>query len=232
MASNEPKEPGRFRSLWRMYRMTAKADRLSVPLAAVAFVLPVVVAVALSLWLLPGDWLFTILWIITGLLVGVMLAMMVMTSRAEKHAFAQIEGKPGAVGAVLQSGLRGSWQTSEMPVAVNPKTQDAIYRAVGRPGVVLIAEGPKDRTARLVQDEQRKVKRILGASKVPVHVVHVGPDSDVELRRLSRTLRRLGRSLHRTEVVAVQNRLTSLGGLHAPIPKGMDPRKVRAGRPR
>lgn len=228
----DQKEPGRLKSMWRMYRMTAKADRLALPLTIVAVLAPIALAVLLTLLLIPGDVLFTILWIISGVLVGVMLGMMVMTSRAERVAFSQIEGKPGAVGAVLSSGLRGSWQTSEMPVAVNPKTQDAVYRAVGRPGIVLIAEGPRSRVDRLVSDEQRKVKRILGASKVPVHVLHVGPDSELELRKLTRSMRKLGRSLQRTEVVAVTNRLTSLGGMQVPIPKGIDPRKVRAGRPR
>lgn len=228
----DTKEPGRLKSMWRMYRMTAKSDRLALPLSILVLLAPIAIAVLLTVLLIPGDVLFTILWIISGVLVGVMLAMMVMTSRAERVAFAQIEGKPGAVGAVLSSGLRGSWQTSEMPVAVNPKTQDAIYRAVGRPGVVLIAEGPTERVKRLVADEQRKVKRILGASKVPVHVVHVGPDSELQLRKLTSRMRKLGRTLQRAEVVAVTNRLTSLGGMQVPIPKGVDPRKMRAGRPR
>ena len=149
---------------------------------------------------------------------------------AVQIAFGQIEGRPGAVGAVLKNGLRGNWTTSEMPTGVNPKTQDAVYRAVGKPGVVLIAEGPKERVARILGEEQRKVKRIV--PNVPIHVLEIGPDSRLELRKLTKSMRRLKKTLSRAEVMAVANRLTSLGQASLPIPKGIDPRRVRPGRPR
>ena len=38
-----------------------------------------------------------------------------------------------------------------MPVAVT-KSQDAVYRAVGKPGVVLIGEGPQSRTRRMLEE--------------------------------------------------------------------------------
>ncbi|QCR19380.1 DUF4191 family protein [Agrococcus sp. SGAir0287] len=226
----DAREPGRIRTMWRIFQMTRKQDRVALPLMIGAALLPIVLAVVLALVVAPGDVLFTILWIVSGVLVGLMLLMLTLTWRAEKLAFSQIEGKPGAVGAVLSNGLRGSWQSSEMPVAVNTKTQDAVYRAVGRAGIVLIAEGPSTRTERLVQDEQRKIKRIV--PNVPIHVLRIGPDSDIPLRRLTRRMRGLKRTLTRAEVVAVGNRLSSLGGMNLPIPKGIDPRRMRAGRPR
>ena len=58
-------------------------------------------------------------------------------------------GQPGAVGAVLKNGLRRSWTGSERPINISPRTQDAVYRAVGRGGIVLIGEGPRSRTQRL-----------------------------------------------------------------------------------
>lgn len=58
-----------------------------------------------------------------------------------------------------------------MPVAVNGKTQDAVYRAVGRGGVVLISEGPKTRTTRMLEEERRKVLRVL--PNVPVTFLYV-----------------------------------------------------------
>lgn len=215
--------------MWQIFGMTRRADKLALPLMLLAFFGPIIISV-LAVILMRQDVLFAILWIVSGVLVGLALAMFTLTSRAERVAFAQIEGKPGAVGAVLSNGLRGSWQSSEMPIAVNTKTQDAVYRAVGRPGIVLIAEGPKDRVQRLVADARGKVKRIV--PNVPIHVVHIGPDSPLELRKLTRSMRKLKRSLTRPEVIAVSNRLTSLGGLSMPIPKGIDPRRMRAGRPR
>ena len=47
-----------------------------------------------------------------------------------------------------------------------------VYRAVGRPGVVLIAEGPSGRAQKLLAAERKKVERV--ASGVPVSVVRVG----------------------------------------------------------
>ncbi len=229
MARETEKEPGRLKTMWSIFQMTRRNDKAALPLMLLALLGPIVLSIVLPI-VLGSDVLFIVLWIISGLLVGLMLAMMVLTQRAEKIAFAQIEGRAGAVGAVLKNGLRGSWTTSEMPVAVNPKTQDAIYRAVGRPGIVLISEGPRERVARLLGEEQRKVKRIV--PNVPVHVLEVGPDSELELRRLTRSMRKLKRTLTRAEVMAVANRLTSLGQVNLPIPKGIDPRRVRPGRPR
>lgn len=164
-------------------------------------------------------------------MLGLMFALMVLTWRAEKAAYAQMEGQQGAVGAVLRNGLRGSWRTNQMPVQMNPKTFDAVYRVIGRPGVVLIAEGPKSRTGKLVNDERVKLSRIL--PNVKIHVINVGEDEgSVPLRRLSRTIRGLKNTLTRQEVLAVANRVTSLGSLPANIPKGIDPRRVRPGRPR
>ena len=229
MARDSEKEPGRLKTMWSIFKMTREHDRLALPLMLLAFFGPIVLVTVLAI-VFQQDALFMVLWIISGLLIGLMLMMMTLTWRAEKIAFGQIEGRPGAVGAVLKNGLRGNWTSSEMPVAVNPRTQDAVYRAVGKPGVVLIAEGPRERVARLLGEEQRKVKRIV--PNVPIHVLEVGPDSPLELRKLTKTMRRLRKTLTRAEVMAVANRLTSLGQSSLPIPKGIDPRRVRPGRPR
>src|SRR6185312_9311639 len=103
------------------------------------------------------------------------LGMLVLGRRAERAAYSQIAGQPGAVGAVLRSSLKRGWRGSEMPIAVNGKTHDAVYRAVGRGGVVLISEGPKTRTNKMIDEGRRKVSRVL--PNVPVTTVRVGPDA-------------------------------------------------------
>ena len=136
-----------------------------------------------------------------------------------------IDGQPGAVGAVLRSGLRGGWVGNEMPVAGNGKTQDAVYRAVGRGGVVLISEGPRSRTTRMLEEEKRKITRVL--PNVPVSLISVGhEEGSIELHRLPATLRKKKRVLTKPEVLAVTNRLNSLQASLS-IPKGIDPMKVR-----
>src|SRR5690606_7827036 len=141
---------------------------------ALGFAVPLLVGVLLAV-LLAGDSVFGIvLWVVAGVLAGVLGFLVILGRKAEKAAYSQIAGQPGAVGAVLKSSLPRGWTGSEMPVAISPKTQDAVYRAVGKGGVVLIGEGPATRTQKMVDDERRKIARIL--PNVPVNVLQVGPD--------------------------------------------------------
>jgi hypothetical protein len=102
---------------------------------------------------------------------------------------------------------------------------------VGRAGVVLVAEGPVTRTQRLVDDERRKSVRLL--PNVPITVLTVGPDANsVPLTQLSRRIKRMPKVITKSEVLIVSKRMSSLGH-DMPIPKGIDPKRVRSmGRPR
>ena len=221
----KPKKPGRLKQMWQVFQMTRRYDSNIVWILVLAFLIPVLISLALAL-LIPGSNVFTmVLWIVAGVLAGILAMLIILGRRAEKAAYSQIEGQPGAVGAVLRSSLKRGWVGSEMPVAVNGKTQDAVYRAVGRGGVVLISEGPKTRTARMLDEEKRKIVRIGG--NVGVTVISVGPDEDaVPLHKLARRLTRIKPTLTKAEVLAVTNRLNSMG-TKLPIPKGVDPMKAR-----
>jgi uncharacterized protein DUF4191 len=204
-----PKEPGRMKQMWQVFQMTRRYDSNAQWLMLLGFLAPVLVGVALALWLGDGNGFTIALWIVAGVLAGLLLALVILGRRAERAAYSQIDGQPGAVGAVLRSGLRGGWVGNEMPIAVNGKTQDAVYRAVGRGGVVLISEGPVSRTQRMLDDEKRKIARIL--PNVPVRLISVGHEQgSVELHRLAATMRKTKRTLTKPEVLAVSNRLNSL----------------------
>ena len=214
-----------MKQMWQVFQMTRRYDSSSQWLMLLAFLAPVLVGLGLALWLGEGNGLTIALWVIAGVLAGILLALVILGRRAERAAYSQIDGQPGAVGAVLRSGLRGGWVGNEMPVAVNGKTQDAVYRAVGRGGVALISEGPASRTKRMLDDEKRKVARVL--PNVPIMLIAVGHDEgSVELHRLPATLRKTKRTLTKPEVLAVSNRLNSLQ-TPLPIPKGIDPMKAR-----
>jgi len=220
-----PKKPGRIKQMWQVFQMTRRYDSNIVWIMILGFLVPVLISVALALVLTPGSVLTIILWAVSGVLAGILVMLIILGRRAEKAAYSQIEGQPGAVGAVLRSSLKRGWVGSEMPVAVNGKTQDAVYRAVGRGGVVLISEGPKTRTARMLEDERRKVAKVGG--NVSVTVLSVGPDADaVPLHKLARRLTRIKPTLTKAEVLAVNNRLSSMA-TKLPIPKGVDPMKAR-----
>jgi hypothetical protein len=220
-----PREPGRLKQMWQVFQMTRRYDSQIVLLMVLAFVIPVAISLVLGFVFSPGNVVTIILWAVAGLLGGVLAMLIILGRRAEKAAYSQIEGQPGAVGAVLRSSLKRGWVGSEMPVAVNGKTQDAVYRAVGRGGVVLISEGPRTRTARMLEEERRIVTRLGGS--IAITVISVGPDADaVPLHKLARRLTKIKPTLTKAEVLAVNNRLNSMTK-KLPIPKGVDPMKAR-----
>jgi hypothetical protein len=229
-AARAKKRPGRIKQMWQVYQTTRQHDRNLTLVLLLSLIAPIMAGVLIAA-LLPGNWISWVLWVFTGLLFGVLLVMIVLGRRAEKAAYQQIEGRPGAVGAVVQGALRRSWRGSETPIAMNPRTQDAVYRVVGRGGIVIVTEGPAERTKRLRLDEERKVRRVL--PNVAITHLQVGPDEgSVPLYKLSRSLLKIKPSLNRAEVQAVHLRLSSLQSSPVGIPKGIDPNKVRSQRPR
>lgn len=220
-----------MKQMWQVFQMTRRYDKTAVWWILLGVVGSIAVSVVLAIVLSGGSVFGMVLWIIAGVLAGILAGMIILGRKAEKAAYSQIAGQPGAVGAVFRSSLPRGWQGSEMPVNANAKTQDAVYRAVGRGGVILVGEGPRSRASRLVQDEKRKINRVL--PNVPVTVLFVGPDEDsIPLYKLTKSVRKVKSTLTKPEVLAIVNRLSSLGSSALPIPKGVDPFKVKPQRAR
>lgn len=170
---------------------------------------------------------------VTGLLVGLpfalLSAMIVMNRRAEKAAFARIEGRPGAAAAALNT-LRRGWVVSEEPIAMDPKTQDAVFRVVGKPGVVLVTEGPAGRVGKLLDKTRKRLRPVL-RDEVPIRVIQTGRGAEqVPLSKLTKTLKKLDKKLTKHEVHEVERRLSALPISRPPIPKGVDPYRARPDR--
>lgn len=226
----ENKTPGRWGQIFTLYRETIKVDKLALVLALLVAFATIGVTLLLAIPSFgAGNIIGGVLYSVLGLTAAVLMSLLVMSNRAQKVAYGRIAGQPGAVGAVLTSSIRRGWRTSEMPVAVNPRTRDAVYRAVGAAGIVLITEGSRSGTKLILDEELRKLKRV--APSVQVHVFYVTNDaSGTPLIKLAKEITRLKRNLNRAEVSAVNNRLQALGTFNMPIPKGIDPRKMRAAR--
>lgn len=215
-----------MRQLLRVYKITAKNDPTALWLAILGFLLVLGASFLIGFLVNGLGTLGFWLWIATGLLSAFLTFMIVMSRRAERNAYIQIEGQAGAVGAVLDSQIRRSWRASPMPIAVNPKSRDAVYRMIGPAGVVLIGEGPSARVQQMLEDESRRIAR--SAPGVQIHKVRVAIDGGVWLYELLKTVYKLKKSLTRSEVSAVANRLDSLANSTAlPIPKGIDPMRAR-----
>jgi len=69
------------------------------------------------------------------------------------------------------------------------------------------------------------------ASGVPITTIQVGDEAgQVPLRQLPRKVQRLKPQLTKAELAVVEKRLTALGTMKLPIPKGIDPMKARPDR--
>lgn len=167
-AEKATKEPGRLKQLGQVFQMTRKNDPMVVWLMLLAAL--GIIVVGLVIGLLINNW-------ITAVLISIPLALlaatMILSRRAEKAAFVQLEGRPGAAGAAM-SVLRRGWILKDEPVAVNPRTKDLVFMGIGRAGVVLVTEGPTTRVRSLVDAERKRMGRIL--PNVPIHVINAGSE--------------------------------------------------------
>jgi hypothetical protein len=230
--SATPKEPGRLAQVRQVFTAARKVDPTIPWWMLLAFL--AVVAVGLGIGALLGHpWYALVLAVPLALLA----ATLVLSRKAERAAFRSLEGQPGAAGAAL-GGLRRGWYFTQEPVAVDgargTRPEDMVgaafvYRAVGRPGIVLVGEGPDARRTKLLATERKKVERV--APGVPVTTLVVG-DGDDQLppRKLANKITRMKPVLTKDEAAAVNKRLKALGGLRPPIPAGMDPMRARVDR--
>lgn len=227
------KRPGFFRQIRSLLTFTKDAFPW-LPWVLIAIIIAGTALGILIGFLIPPVAVWSIiLWGVTGLMFGVLAAMITLTRLSTRAMYKKIDGIPGAAGHVLSTSLGRKWSASDTPVGVNPKTQDAVYRVIGRGGVVIVAEGARGRLTRLVNDERVKVQRV--ASGVPVNVVYVGHgEGDVPISKLAATIKAFPKKIDRTTMAAVIKRVESVSQsvTSLPIPKGVDPLKARAPRPR
>jgi hypothetical protein len=186
--------------------------------------------------LFGGGWLWYSVFI--AIPAALLAATVVMNRRGNNAMYNALEGQVGAAGAALTGMGRRGWFAEQEPVALDgargTRPSDLagaamVFRALGRPGIVLIGEGPGGRVRKLLKQEEKKVARV--APGVPIHLWVVGDGEDeVPVRKISGKLTRMKPVLTKAEVSVVNKRLKSLGGLRPPLPKGIDPTKARMDR--
>lgn len=222
--------------MWQVYKMTAAADPSTPWWVLGTFFGTIAVGVVIGILM---QWV--IFFTLTGVMVGLLLAMVVLGRKAQRAAYTQVRGKSGIGMAALMSLGRG-WNVKQQPVAMDagnlrrpPKTAAemsraaVVYRAIGRPGVVLTAEGPTAAASRLLESERRRIARVVG-DEVPVHTYRIGSgDGEVDIAALPKHVKKLKKALTDAEVSAVAKRLDSLGGMQQKAPAGMDPTRVVRG---
>lgn len=140
---------------------------------------------------------------------------------AEKAAYSSLEGQFGAGASVLNAlPARRGWFTAA-GVGVD-KQQNLVHRVIGRPGIILVGEGPRPHG--LIAEQKKTMARFVPG--IPVHEIVVGQDG-VELTNLQKTVKKLPKSLRPGEVTDVRRKLEALPKTALPIPKGPMPRGGR-----
>lgn len=212
--------PGRLKQIALTYKMTRRVDKTIGLVLAGVFIL--ILGVFLAIGFLIGHPVYLG---ILGFVLAFLGTAIVFGRRAERAAFGQMEGQPGAAAAVLENIGRG-WTTTPA-VAIN-RQQDVVHRAVGKAGIVLIAEGNPNRLKSMLAAEKKKMNRIV--ADVPVHDIVVGTgEGQVPLKKLRITMMKLPRVLTGPQVTTTNDRLRAMGDLlsNMPLPKGPMPKGVK-----
>ena len=223
--STAPAEPpkGRLRQIAQAYRITKRSERF-IGLRLLAWFLLVGGIVGALGYLIMGWWLAIPL----GIMSGFLAAIIVFGRRAEKAAYAQIDGQVGAAAGALQMLKRG-WHV-KTAVAFT-KNQDVLHRVVGRPGIILVGEGVPSRVRNLLAAEKKKHARVAG--DVPIIDIVVGDDEgQVAIPKLIKHIQKLPKSTTPAEITELMQRLRALDAMRpqAPVPHGPAPTSMKGAR--
>mgnify|MGYP003334135469 CR=1 FL=1 len=208
------------------YRITKRSDPAIGRILLAWFVVFFAVGFAVFA-LLPGKGVIGwVLAAIGGILAGTLAALIVFSRRAQRAAYGQMEGQPGAAAAAL-SMLRRGWKVD--PAVAFTRQQDVVHRVVGPPGIVLVGEGGSQaRVRQLLTAERRKHERVL--ADFPVTEIMCGTgDGEVPLPKLVRHVQKLGRKVKPAEQTDILARLRALDANRSniPLPKGPVPTSMK-----
>lgn len=206
----------RRQQLWQAFQMQRKEDKRLIPYMLGLFIL--VVAVFVVIGLLVGQ-----VWMLLpiGIVLGLLAAFLLFGRRVQKSVYTKADGQPGAAGWAL-SNMRGQWRVTQ---AVTGNSHlDAVHRVIGKPGVILVAEGSPTRVRSLLAQEKKKAARIVGDT--PIYEIVVGNDEgQIQLSKLERHINKLPSNINAKRMDALEGRLNALGGRSSGqgIPKGPMP---------
>lgn len=202
----------RRKQIFEAFTMQRREDKALIPwmvgvlLLSTAVVFGVGLLVGLPWVLLP-----------VGVAVGLLAAVSVFGRRVQRSVYSKAEGQPGAAGWALDT-MRGQWRVTQGVAGTTHL--DAVHRVIGRPGIILVAEGAPHRVKNLLAQEKKRAARVAGT--MPIYDVVVGNDADqVPLKKLQRHLMKLPRNISTQQMDSIEARLTSLGSRGgAALPKG------------
>ena len=201
--------------LWQAFQMQRKDDKLLLPL-----MIGSIVGIALLSFLI--GMILGIEWFVLpfGLVLGVLVAFIIFGRRVQKSVYRKADGQAGAAAWALDN-LRGSWRVTN---AIAGTTQlDAVHRVIGKPGVILVAEGAPQRVKALLAQEKKKTARLVGDT--PIYDVMIGNgENQIPLSGLQKYLTKLPKNIDTKRMDTIESRLSALGTKGGPaMPKGPIP---------
>jgi hypothetical protein len=206
------------RQLLQAFNMQRKEDKALIPLMAGGLV--VVAGAVFGIGALFGmQWLLLPI----GIALGLLVAVIIFGRRVQKNVYGKAEGQPGAAAWALDN-MRGRWRVT--PTVAGTTQLDAVHRVIGRPGVVLVAEGAPHRVKTLLAQEKKRIARVVGDT--PIYDIIVGNEEDqVPLRRLQQKIMKLPNNLKPAQIDAVEKRLAALAARGTQLPKGPLPQGAK-----
>jgi hypothetical protein len=220
---------GRLGQMRQAYQITKRSDRNIGLILLLTFLVVGGAFAALGYFLFGTGVIGLIITIVFGLLTGTLAVLIVFGRRAEKAAYAQVEGQRGAAAGALQM-LRRGWEVK--PAVAFNKNQDVVHRVVGRPGIVLVGEGNPNAVRGLISSEVKKHARV-GGDEVPVTGIIVGNEpGQVPLTKLIKHINKLPKKIKPAQMTDVIYKLKALDAMRpaAPMPRGPVPTSMKGNR--
>ena len=134
--ADKPEKKSTIKQIIQVFKFTYKEDRQLPWLCAGALIAPVAVGIVLGL-IFGWSWLTWILGMIAFIMVGLLLATMTLTHRADAVGYRQLEGRMGAAIGVLSNMNKAGFMFPQEPVWIDPRTKDAVWRGTGYNGIYL-----------------------------------------------------------------------------------------------
>ena len=201
----------RRRQIWEVFKMQRRTDKALLPLMIGSLVAGAALAFLIG-------WFFDLHWVLlpVGIAIGLLAAVSIFGRRAQRSVYSKAEGQPGAAGWALDN-MRGQWRVKAGSAGTTHL--DAVHRVIGRPGVILVAEGAPHRVKTLLSQEKKRTARVIGTT--PIYEIVVGNDEgQVPLGKLQRHLMKLPRNISAKEMESIDAKLAALGSRAAALPKG------------
>lgn len=211
---------GRLKQIGMIFSFTAKRDKWFLPLVAAAVLIPLALTVAAVMRM---SWL----WLPIGLMLTLLAVLIVLNLRSGRVFMAAAEQQPGAAASIIEQ-MRGDWRVTP---AISATTQmDMVHLVLNRRGVILVAEGHRQRVRHLLGQEKKRLSKVIGSA--PLYDFILGHDEgEVPLRKLRIELMRLPKTMSGRDVNALDKRLKALSARprmpKGAIPKEMVPRNMR-----